>query len=177
MDALPLKVFDNLNIVFSLIFTIEAAVKIIGMKGNYFKDTWNVFDFVVVCITLIVFTLKYIPGIGLDMSSQATIVRVLRVLRVLRLVKRAKKLQIIAQTVLEAIPSMGSLGVLLLLFLFLFAVIGNQLFSFVKLQGDLNRQFNFQTFTSSFLLLVRCATGEGWNALMFDTARQRSVTF
>jgi hypothetical protein len=69
MDALPLKVFDNLNIVFSLIFTIEAAVKIIGMKGNYFKDTWNVFDFVVVCITLIVFTLKYIPGIGLDMSS------------------------------------------------------------------------------------------------------------
>jgi voltage-dependent calcium channel L type alpha-1C/voltage-dependent calcium channel L type alpha-1D len=99
------------------------------------------------------------------------------VLRVLRLVKRAKKLQIIAQTVLEAIPSMGSLGVLLLLFLFLFAVIGNQLFSFVKLQGDLNRQFNFQTFTSSFLLLVRCATGEGWNALMFDTARQRSVTF
>jgi hypothetical protein len=45
--------------------------------------------------------------------------------------KRAKKLQIIAQTVLEAIPAMGSLGVLLLLFLFLFAVIGNQLFSFV----------------------------------------------
>lgn len=92
MDQAPLEVFGYINIVFSLIFTVEAIIKLIGMKGNYFKDTWNVFDFVVVCITLVVFTVKFIPQITLDMSSQATIVRVLRVLRVLRLVKRAKKL-------------------------------------------------------------------------------------
>jgi hypothetical protein len=92
MDQAPLVVFGYINIVFSIIFTVEAIIKLIGMKGNYFKDTWNELDFVVVCITLIVFTMKFIPQITIDMSSQATIVRVLRVLRVLKLVKRAKKL-------------------------------------------------------------------------------------
>jgi hypothetical protein len=92
MDQAPLDVFNVVNYVFMGIFTLEAIVKLIGMKKNYFKDAWNVFDFVVVIVTLVVLILKFIPGLQLDMSSQATIVRILRVLRVLRIVKRAKKL-------------------------------------------------------------------------------------
>lgn len=76
-----------------------------------------------------------------------------------------------------AIPALGSLAVLLLLFLFLFSIIGTQLFSYVKLQSDLNDHANFQTFINAFLLLFRAATGEGWNALMFDTARPYSIVF
>ena len=98
-------------------------------------------------------------------------------LRILRIVKRAEKLQIIFETILEAIPAMGSLGMLLLLFLFLFTVIGMQLFSFVKLQSDLDVHANFQTFSSAFLLLLRCATGEAWNSIMFDTARPYGIMF
>jgi voltage-dependent calcium channel L type alpha-1C/voltage-dependent calcium channel L type alpha-1D len=91
--------------------------------------------------------------------------------------KRAKKLQMIFDTLVIAAPAMGSLGILLLLLIILFAIIGMQLFAFVKLQSELNARANFQTFTNSFLLLMRCATGEGWNALMFDTARSNSINF
>jgi voltage-dependent calcium channel L type alpha-1D len=139
MDPDTVEDFDYFNYAFIVIFTLEAILKITAMRSLYFKDNWNKFDFSVVITTFVVLIIKYIPGLQLDLSTQATIVRVLRVLRILRIVKRAEKLQIIFQTVLDAIPSMASLGVLLLLFLFLFAVIGMQLFSFVKLQGDLNR--------------------------------------
>jgi voltage-dependent calcium channel L type alpha-1C/voltage-dependent calcium channel L type alpha-1D len=83
----------------------------------------------------------------------------------------------IFDTIVIAAPAMGSLGLLLLLIVVLFAIIGMQLFAFVKLQSELNARANFQSFTNSFLLLMRCATGEGWNALMFDTARTRSIDF
>ena len=52
---------------------------------------------------------------GVDLGVQAVIVRSLRIGRVLRIVKRAKKLQIIFQTLVDSLPSMASLGVLLIL--------------------------------------------------------------
>ena len=72
---------------------------------------------------------------------------------------------------------MGSLGLLLLLLVFLFAIIGMQLFGHVKIQPDLHYHANFQTFANSFLLLMRMATGEGWNAIMFDAGRTNQITF
>ena len=75
----------------------------------------------------------------------AVVVRILRVLRVLRLIKRADKLQIIFETIFMALPAMGSLGALLLLFVFLFSVIGMKAFANVKLQnnGGLDYHANF----------------------------------
>lgn len=101
----------------------------------------------------------------------------LRVLRVLRIIKRAEKLQIIFKTILVALPAMSSLGLLLLLLQFLFAIIGMEFFAFVKLRGELNYHANFQGFGAAFLLLMRCTTGEGWGDLMFDTARTHSLHF
>ena len=63
--------------------------------------------------------------------------RVVRILRVLRIIKRADKLQIIFETIVMALPAMGSLGALLLLFIFLFTIIGMQCFGEVKLQSEL----------------------------------------
>lgn len=131
------------NFVFMGIFTIEAFIKIVAMKSSYFKDSWNIFDFVVVVFTPIVIVISLFPQLGIDAKKQATLLRVLRMLRILRIVKKAEKLQIIFETILEAIPAMGSLGVLLLLFLFLFSIIGMQLFSFVTLQSDLDVHANF----------------------------------
>lgn len=165
-----------MNYVFMAIFTVEAILKLIAMHGNYFKDGWNIFDFTVVIFTIIALILKSIPGLGIDVSQQTTMVRILRVLRVLRLIKRAEKLKIITETVMVALPALGSLGTLLLLFIFLFTVIGVQIFAYCQLHDALNYHVNFQSFSSAFLLLVRCATGEAWNELMFDTSRPYSIT-
>jgi hypothetical protein len=52
-----------------------------------------------------------------------------------------------------------------------------QSFATVKLNGELDAYANFQTFTSSFMLLIRCSTGEGWNELMYAAAKQPGILF
>jgi hypothetical protein len=81
------------------------------------------------------------------MNSQATLLRILRILRVLRIIRRFQKLQIIFETIMDSLPSMLSLGGLLLLFLVLFSIVGMQVFPFVRMDGELNKHVNFQHFT------------------------------
>ena len=169
-------VIEIINYVFMAIFTVEAILKLIALKCHYFKDSWNIFDFVVVIGTGIILIISRLD-LGIDLGVQSTILRSLRIGRIFRIVKRAKKLQIIFQTLVDSLPSMASLGVLLILLLFLYAIIGISQFSMITLQEGLNHHANFQDFVTAFLLLMRASTGEAWNMLMFDAARSRSVTF
>ena len=43
---------DIINIVFTTIFTLEAIVKIIGLRWHYFRRAWNVFDFIIVLLSI-----------------------------------------------------------------------------------------------------------------------------
>ena len=85
---------------------------------------------------------------------------------------------------------MGSLGLLLFLLIFMYAIIGVQQFGLIKIDGGIHdidgyyqgqdamhRHANFQTFGTAFFTLFRCATGEAWNSIMFDSARGRSIMF
>jgi len=160
-----------------IIFTVEAVIKIVAMQCTYFKESWNIFDFTVVIATLVALIVSMIPGLGIDLGMQVTLVRMLRIMRVLRIIKKVETLQIIFETLLESLPALGSLSTLMMLFFFLFAIIGVSQFSMVQLQSNLDDHANFQTFPKAFLLLLRCATGEGWNTLMADAMRSRTITF
>ena len=105
------------------IFTVEAIVKIIAMRFKYFKDNWNKFDFTIVVLTAIILGIGWF-GIGGNLGVTSTILRSLRIGRIFRLVKRAKKLQVIFATLLEAVPAMGSLGLLMFLLIFMYSIIG-----------------------------------------------------
>lgn len=83
------KVLVNVNYVFMGIFTVEAVLKLIAMKSHYFKDGWNVFDFVVVVMTILALIVANIEALEVDVSQQATMIRILRILRVLRMFKKA----------------------------------------------------------------------------------------
>lgn len=126
-------VTEILNYVFMSIFAVEALLKIVALDKHYFSDSWNNFDFIVVCLTLVVLILENsgITGIG----KQASILRSLRILRVLRIFKNLKRLQIIFRTLTEAAPSMGSLGLLMLLLIFIYAILGMQLFGYIKIEN------------------------------------------
>ena len=89
----------------------------------------------------------------------------------LKLIKTAKNLQKIFQTFVLAIPELLNVGALLMLFLFLFAVLGVTLFAEVKLQDNLDTHANFSDFGYAILTLLRVATGEGWVGIMYDAAR------
>ena len=82
-------------------------------------------------------------------------------------------------TLISATPAMGSLGLLLMLLIFMFAIIGMAQFSLIDLDGasEMNKHVNFQSFGASFLTLLRCSTGEAWNSIMFDSAQPRSLLY
>ena len=84
-------VLESLNILFMLIFALEAITKIIAMRRAYFKDAWNLFDFSIITLAILI----YIPiSMGYFKSFQGltTAIRVLRVARMLRLVVKARKI-------------------------------------------------------------------------------------
>ena len=80
------SVIEIINYTFAAIFTIEAIIKIIAMKGSYFSDSWNIFDFSIVMITAIFLGLKAFE-VSVSLGSGATILRALRISRILRLIK------------------------------------------------------------------------------------------
>ena len=146
-------------------------MKIVAQGLDYFKDSWNRFDFLIVFLTWIIIILAWF-GIGQDIEMLGTILRTLRICRVFRLINKQEDLMQIFNTLMSALPAMGSLGALLLLLIFMFAIIGTSFFALVDLDGaaEMNKHANFQTFGASFLTLVRCATGEAWNSIMFEAA-------
>lgn len=139
-----LPYLEAINYFFMIVFTVEAILKIIAMKSAYFRDSWNLFDFTVVVLTAVILGVKFL-GFGSNLAMMSTMLRTLRIGRVFRLVKRAKKLQIIFQTLIDSGPSMGSLGLLLMLLMFMFAIIGMSQFAMVDLDGasEMNYHANF----------------------------------
>lgn len=78
---------DVINYIFMVIFTIEAIVKIIAQRKDYFRDSWNIFDFTVVAGTIVILVLNW-AGIGDSIAILGTILRTLRIGRVFRLIKK-----------------------------------------------------------------------------------------
>jgi Ion transport protein len=72
---------------------------------------------------------------------------------------------------------MANIGGLLMLTLFVFSVLGINLFPFTKLQSTLNIDSNFQNFGTSFITLLKISTGENWNVLMKDASRDPQPNF
>ena len=145
-------VLHLLNHIILAIFTIEVVVKM-GAEGSkpwrYFRDPWNVFDFLIVAAAYLPVDAQFI-----------TVLRLARVLRVLKLVRALPKLQILVSALLKSIPSMGYVSLLLLLLFYLFAVTGTFLFS------D-NDPIHFENLQLSMLTLFRVVTLEDWTDVMY----------
>jgi hypothetical protein len=123
-------VTDILNYVFAGLFTLEAIIKIIALKKAYFKDGWNLFDFIIVIGTFAGIVVTEV--IGLNVGSSTSIIRAFRIFRVFRLIKRAKALKLMFNTIVATLPAMANVGGLLALFLFMFSILGVNLMSEVK---------------------------------------------
>ena len=109
-----LLVFDKIVIV---VFCVELVLRIYAHGLPFFRGAWNVFDFIVVAITLA-------PS-----NDSLAVLRSLRVLRVLRLVSAVPRLRRIVAALLHAVPGVGAIGALLLLVFYVYAVITTKLFS------------------------------------------------
>ncbi len=77
----------------------------------------------------------------------------------------------IFNTFLITLPSLGSIGLLLLLILFIYTILGVELFSTLRRGEAVTEDANYESFWHSFFTLIRVATGEGWNFVMDDMLR------
>ena len=170
------------NSFFISVFAIEAIMKIIAQKLDYFKDHWNQFDFIVLIITLSML-IPLSLGHGNDFQQLVSVIRVIRVCRIFKVVVRAKKIVVIYRTLVDTLPVLSSFGILLVILLFMFTVVSVQLFAMVDLNpiDGLERQMgehaNFRDFWSAFFTLFRCSSGEAWNNIMFETSWEPNVLF
>lgn len=135
-----------LDQIFVLIFAAEILLKLYAHGWRFFKSNWNNFDFLIVMISLI-------PGNGV--FSCFRVIRALRIFRTARLFGRIENLRLIVSAMLKALPNLGWLFLVLLLFIYIFAVLTTTLFG--KIAPE-----QFGSLFSSFYSLFSLMTMEGW---------------
>ena len=134
------------------VFIVEALLKMIALaprSDRYFREGWNVFDFLIIVFSLI-------PATG----QFATIARLARLLRVLRLISTIKHLRLIVEALMRSIPAVGHVMILMSVVLYIYAIIGYQLFN----QHDPEHWGNLGI---SALTLFRVLTLESWTEIMY----------
>ena len=103
---------------------------------------------------------------SLEIKGVITILRSFRILRLLRLIKRGQSLRLIFNTFVITLHSLANIGGLLLLFIFMYSILGMILFGTVKRNGPMNDYINFESFNNAYLTLFIVATGDSWNLIM-----------
>uniref|UniRef100_A0A2K6JZE5 Voltage-dependent P/Q-type calcium channel subunit alpha n=1 Tax=Rhinopithecus bieti TaxID=61621 RepID=A0A2K6JZE5_RHIBE len=123
-----LRYFDY---VFTGVFTFEMVIKMIDLglvlhQGAYFRDLWNILDFIVVSGALVAFAFTG-NSKGKDINTIKSL-RVLRVLRPLKTIKRLPKLKAVFDCVVNSLKNVFNILIVYMLFMFIFAVVAVQLF-------------------------------------------------
>jgi hypothetical protein len=161
------------NYIFAFVFATESALKIAALRTNYFRDGWNLFDFVCVIATFMGMAINLFTNI--EIGSVMSAVRLFRIARLFRLVRYAKGLMRLFTAFVLSLPKLLNVAVILFLLLFLFSILGVQMFAKVKndedFDGSIGIHGNFHDTGRAFMLLVRSMTGEGWNELMHSLSK------
>uniref|UniRef100_A0A671YXA5 Voltage-dependent N-type calcium channel subunit alpha n=1 Tax=Sparus aurata TaxID=8175 RepID=A0A671YXA5_SPAAU len=191
------NVLKYLDYAFTGVFTFEMVIKMVDLglllhPGSYFRDLWNILDFIVVSGALVAFAFSGTKG--KDISTIKSL-RVLRVLRPLKTIKRLPKLKAVFDCVVNSLKNVLNILIVYILFMFIFAVIAVQLFKgkffyctdeSKGLQKDCKGQFldydkeevaamprewkkyefHYDNVLWAFLTLFTVSTGEGWPTVL-----------
>jgi voltage-gated sodium channel len=109
-------VLGTLNDVFLAVFVVELTIRLAGFGSrpqDFFKSGWNVFDFVVVAAS-------FAPGL----RENATLLRLVRLARIVRIVRLLPDLRILVTAMGRSLPAVASLGLLVVLLLYVYGIVG-----------------------------------------------------
>ena len=120
LDPIFLNTIHLLDYAITVFFVVEILIRFIGEKEkkNFLKDGWNVFDTIIVAISLIT-----IPN-----NSSFLVLRLLRIFRVLRLISVIPELKKIIEAILASIKRVFFVSLLLFIILYIYATMGSILF-------------------------------------------------
>ncbi|XP_078084353.1 sodium channel, voltage-gated, type I-like, alpha isoform X4 [Mustelus asterias] len=155
------------NLVFTGIFTGEMIFKIIALDPYYyFQEGWNIFDGIIVSLSLMELGLANVEGLS--------VLRSFRLLRVFKLAKSWPTLNMLIKIIGNSVGALGNLTLVLAIIVFIFAVVGMQLFgkSYKEFVYKIEKsrkvpRWHMKDFFHSFLIVFRVLCGE-WIETMWD---------
>ena len=154
LSATAERVVYWLDIAVTLFFLIELSVRFIAHenKRRFFADPWNVFDTLVVTVSLI----------PISQADTALVARLVRVFRVLRMVSIIPELRMLLNSLVKALPQLGYVLLLMFIIFYVYAAVGATLFQAINptLWGDV---------AVAMLTLFRVMTFEDWTDVMYET--------
>lgn len=148
------QITQFLDFSITVIFLIEIIIRFFAEDRplNFFKNGWNIFDSIIVIVSLI----------PLEDSEIAFIGRLIRIFRVLRMVSIIPELRMLLNSLLSALPQLGYVMALMFIIFYIYAAIGTTFFATINhvLWGDIS---------ISMLTLFRVMTFEDWTDVMYET--------
>lgn len=181
------------NNVFTVVFTIEMAVKVVstGMfygHDAYFTSGWNIMDGSLVIVSIIDLLMSLISDSSPRIFGILRVFRLLRSLRPLRVINRAPGLKLVVQTLLSSLRPIGNIVLICCTFFIIFGILGVQLFkgTFFYCEGEhikgvknktdclnnpnnvwINRKYNFDDLGKALMSLFVLSSRDGWVNIMY----------
>ncbi|ETE65133.1 Sodium channel protein type 8 subunit alpha, partial [Ophiophagus hannah] len=155
-----------INFVFVIFFTCECVLKMFALRHYYFTIGWNIFDFVVVILSIVGMFLAEIIEKYFVSPTLFRVIRLARIGRILRLIKGAKGIRTLLFALMMSLPALFNIGLLLFLVMFIFSIFGMSNFAYVKHEAGIDDMFNFETFGNSMICLFQITTSAGWDGLL-----------
>ena len=163
--------YEAFTTMFRIMYLLEFLIKImgLGMQG-YFSSVSRRFEFLLLVATGVECTQDNADALITPMLLR--FLRLARVLQILRLLgdRRLRRTRELLHTLLLCLPAMMNVASVLFLVMSIYAVLGMQLFPFVKRGKSLNEYSNFESYGRAMLLLFQVLTGDDWYMIMRDAA-------
>uniref|UniRef100_A0A8C3XFB1 Sodium channel protein n=1 Tax=Cyanoderma ruficeps TaxID=181631 RepID=A0A8C3XFB1_9PASS len=159
-------ILSRINLVFIVLFTGEFVLKLISLRHYYFTIGWNIFDFVVVILSIVGMFLAEMIEKYFVSPTLFRVIRLARIGRILRLIKGAKGIRTLLFALMMSLPALFNIGLLLFLVMFIYAIFGMSNFAYVKREVGIDDMFNFETFGNSMICLFQITTSAGWDGLL-----------
>lgn len=167
-----------LNTTFTFIFVLELVTKLYALGPRlYAKSIMNLFDACIVIISLIEVTIAFSTqgakaaavqnsGSGISAFRALRILRMFRVLRVTRILRTMKFMKVIVAVIIETAEQYTYVAIILLLFIFIYALLGMQIYAGNLIYSSRLPRYNFDTFGPAFFTLFQILTIENWTDIV-----------
>src|SRR5210317_437512 len=154
LPSVAVRVVVLMDWAVTFFFLTEITVRFLGEpdKKRFFYNGWNVFDTLIVVVSLI----------PIEDSEMALIGRLVRIFRVLRMVSIIPELRTLLNSLLAAMPQLGYVMMMMFIIFYIYAAVGSTFFAEInpELWGDI---------AISMLTLFRVMTFEDWTDVMYET--------
>lgn len=169
----PSLLIQRIQAGFLCFFVVEIILRYLGERNfrAFFRNPWNVFDFTLVCI-------GFLPPSGAFDPQTLLAFRTLRILRVLRLLRSVNDVKVTVMVLIKSLKALTATAFLLLVFMYLFALIGMQLFqNQSEFRNPPISPDPYGTVPESMFTLLRIMSGEDWTDVRYGLMESREGRF